>query len=465
MEVKIPSLSLDYGADRQTFLDAAPAGGGGYQGSDITEISDTARETDVDIDVSTLYKASRSAVFEETEKTVCQYIYGPLELPVQAKAGMKPNPDTIARAQAIINRLITKYNLIDSLVTAAQMDLWNFGSGYWEYTFESFPEEGWTGVRIAHRDAYSFAYTPSGKTDTDYVIGKYLKGILKNKKTGELEIWQTKDPDKQNENVQIKQNEENHGILIFKEIGGGDPAGVPYIESIVSGSYDVNLAHKRLLQAVNRAAGTFVALKLSPEELLGKEKILLGADSNTVNAAALKAYYDKIRTHGKKVVKTLSTTTSALLYPGENLISPQFNMGMDPITAHKYLKADVVQHFIPRYVVETEGNSLTSTGQSILDLLAKVGQGWRPVLAAQIIILFNLALEKNGFMDCEVTCKWPQIRPDDKDAIFNQAIAAVEQGIIPPSRARSLIGWEQLTDDEQAELEEYWAFRVQNQIA
>ena len=70
------------------------------------------------------------------------------------------------------------------------------GNGFLEYTFELFPDQDWIGARIYHREALSFAYTPSGKSETDYLIGKYQKGIFQNKKTKELEIYQTPNPDR-----------------------------------------------------------------------------------------------------------------------------------------------------------------------------------------------------------------------------------------------------------------------------
>lgn len=458
VDVKLPTVEY---ASNVEYHDAGPSPG--TQGDEVVDIQDSAKETPVTVDLAVLYKTANSAVYQEIYYMLEKYFFGDLELPVQAKAGKEANPDSVTKAQQMIDRIITKYVPIDSLVDAAFEDILTYGSAYWEWTVENLPEEGWICPKIYHRDAFSFGYTPSGKTDTDYLIGKYLLGVLQNKKTKEWEFWQTPDPDKQNENILIKHAEENHGLIHFREQRGGAPDGRSYIASIVENGYDLGLSRRRLMQATNRAAGAFMALKLQPEELLGKEELITGM--KTSNAAAMKVYYDKIKAHGKKVVQKWSTTTSTLLYPGESIESPPIRIALDPVMVHKYLKTDIVTHFIPRYVTDTEGSSLTSTGESILSLMAKIGKGWRSVLAPFIINFFNLVLEKNGFMDLEIgRCKWPQIETDDKEMVFSQAMASVEQAIIPRSRFLKIMGWDQLTKDEQAELEEYWKFRQENGV-
>lgn len=459
MDVKIPSLNLDYVSDKEQweYHDAGPAA----QGDEVVDIADTAKETVVSIDVSVLYKTGNSAVYREIFTLLERYMFGDLELPVQARAGTTPNSDQIARAQQMIDRIITKYIPIDAIVDAVWEDIALYGSAFVEWTLGTMPEEGFIGPLVfAHREAFSFNVTPAGKTDTDYLIGSILKGVLQNKTTKEMEYWQTPDPDKSTTNILIKHNEENHGLIHFREFRGGDPGGRSYVAPIVEHGYDLALARRRMMQADNRAAGAFMAVKLRPDELLGKEQLILGSK----NGASIGAYYEKIKAHSKKVVQKWSTTTSTLLYPGEELISPSVQIALDPVMVHKYIETGIIKHFIPRHVLETEGNSLTSTGQSILDLMSKIAKGWRSVIAHHLIKFFNMVLEKNGFTDLEVTCKWPQIQPDDKEMAYSQALSALEQAVIPPSRFLSMVGWPQLSDEEKSELEEYWQLRQANGV-
>jgi hypothetical protein len=451
MEVILPGqdayLPLGDSVDAE---DASPQGAAVSvptgQGSGAADYASSAREEEVTIDHNIIFKFMNSATAIEIMFVMMLYIFGDLKVGVRAKPGKEPQGDALQRGQA-----------------CTFPDVAGYGSGFIEYAFGPVPEGVQVPTLFEWRPAYSFAFQPSTKMETDYRIGAILKGVMINRKTAEWEFWQTPDPvNKLTETIQI-QNSDNGGLIHIRDIGSATPDGRSYMKSIIADFYDLALARRKLMQAGNRAAGAFFTVKLDLNEIAGKEDLL--APSNGAKKSSLKDYYEKIITHSKNIVKKVSTSTSTILYPGEKLESPNVQMALDPMAFHKYIKTGILQHFIPRHIVETEGNSLTSTGSSIIDILQQIAEGWRRVYNYYIMMIGNLILEKNGLLDLECYPIWPAIKEEDKDLVFQRAVTAITEMLIPPSRFMTLVGWDQLTDIEKTELEEYWTQRQAKGVA
>ena len=432
------------------------------QGSSAADYLTSATEEEVNIDKDIIFKFMNTATAIEIMTVLMLYIFGDLKVGVRAKPGKEPQGDALQRGQSLMN-IADKYGKWDQVWACTFPDLAGFGSGFIEYAFGPVPEGVQVPTLFEWRPAYSFAFQPSSKMETDYRIGAILKGVMISRKSNEWEYWQTPDPvNKLTENIQI-QNSDNGGLIHIKDIGSATPDGRSYMKSIIGDFYDLALARRKLMQAGNRMAGAFFTVKMDLNELVGKEDLLL--PSAGAKKTTMKDYYEKIQAHAKNIVKKVSTSTSTILYPGEKLESPSVQIALDPLAFHKYIRAGILQHFIPRHIVETEGNSLTSTGDSIIKILGKIAEGWRRVYNYYIMMIGNLILEKNGLLDIECYPIWPAIEEEDKGAVFERAITAVTEMLIPPSRFMTLVGWDQLTDTEKKELEEFWANRLKFQVA
>jgi hypothetical protein len=118
------------------------------------------------------------------------------------------------------------------------------------------------------------------------------------------------------------------------------------------------------------------------------------------------------------------------------------------------LKAEILNHLIPRDWIEQNGQAISKSSQPLWDLAMLVVDGWRANLAEPFEELLTKILEANGFKDWSVEFVWKKLEYEDKVQTRNQALAAWERGALTLDRLYKIMDWEPLTDDERAQLVE-----------
>ena len=116
------------------------------------------------------------------------------------------------------------------------------------------------------------------------------------------------------------------------------------------------------------------------------------------------------------------------------------------------LKAEILNHLIPRDWIEQNGAAVSKSSQPLWDLAMLVVDGWRTFLAEVFEALLTQILEANGFTDWSVEFVWKKLEYEDKAQLRTQALAAWERSAITLDRLYKIMGWDPLTDEERAQL-------------
>lgn len=117
------------------------------------------------------------------------------------------------------------------------------------------------------------------------------------------------------------------------------------------------------------------------------------------------------------------------------------------------LKAEILNHLIPRDWIEQNGQAVSKSSQPLWDLAMLVVDGWRAALAEPIEELLTRILEANGFEDWSVEFVWRKLEYEDKAQLRTQALAAWERSALTLDRLYKIMGWDPLTDEERTQLE------------
>lgn len=117
------------------------------------------------------------------------------------------------------------------------------------------------------------------------------------------------------------------------------------------------------------------------------------------------------------------------------------------------LKAEILNHLIPRDWIEQNGQAVSKSSQPLWDLAMLVVDGWRAALAEAIEELLTRVLEANGFTDWSVQFVWKKLEYEDKVQLRTQALAAWERSALTLDRLYKIMGWDPITDEERAQLE------------
>jgi hypothetical protein len=117
------------------------------------------------------------------------------------------------------------------------------------------------------------------------------------------------------------------------------------------------------------------------------------------------------------------------------------------------LKAEILNHLMPRDWIEQNGAAVSKSSQPLWDLVTLVVDAWRASLAEAFEALLTQILEANGFQDWSVEFVWKKLEQEDKVQLRTQALAAWERSAITLDRLYKIMGWDPLTPEERTQLE------------
>ncbi|MCK9570647.1 hypothetical protein M0R72_16990 [Candidatus Pacearchaeota archaeon] len=340
----------------------------------------------------------------------------------------------------------------ETLMAQTGLDCMGFGSGLVEmgvqdkpdgtYTFPK-TEMGWNAPQwLQYIDAYSLAEQASSTNNTQsYVPGRVLKGIAHDIQNKQMQYWQTQKDGEQP--VQLP----TARILHIRDKSSRYPDGKSYLAGIAPTVLQLEFVRKAFMQNVNyKGVGRCVVKVNEVRDAQGK---LLETPTGTGKRweKAYVAAVDFVKNYGNNNVGVLWGQDHEVIFPNLG------NVG-DVVPVDEYLKAEILQHLIPRDFIEQNGQAISTTGTPLLELVMMVVRGWRRIISDPFEALYTEILEANGFTDwaCEFTYQDPAMENKlEKQKVIVQAFSL---GMLPLNRAIQEMGWQPLAEEEQAEMKE-----------
>jgi hypothetical protein len=340
----------------------------------------------------------------------------------------------------------------ETLMAQTGLDCMGFGSGLVEmgvadkpdgsYTFPK-TEMGWNAPQwLQYLDAYSLAEQPAATLNNQaYVPGRILKGIAYDIRNKQMQYWQTQAEGFPPVRLPTAR------ILHIRDKKSRYPDGKSYLAGIAPTVLQLEFVRKAFMQNVNyKGVGRCVVKVNEVRDAQGK---LLETPTGTGKRweKAYAAAVDFVKNYGNNNVGVLWGQDHEVIFPNLG------NVG-DVVPVDEYLKAEILQHLIPRDFIEQNGPAISTTGTPLLELVMMVIRGWRRIISEPFEALYTEILEANGFQDwaCEFVYTDPAMENKlEKQKVIVQAFSL---GMLPLNRAIAEMGWQPLTEEEQAEMKE-----------
>lgn len=337
------------------------------------------------------------------------------------------------------------------LMAQTGLDCMGFGSGLVEMGVAdrpdgsySFPKTdmGWNAPQwLQYLDAYSLADQAASTLNTQaFVPGRILKGIAYDINKKEMQYWQTQGEGKQP--VQLP----TARILHIRDKKSRYPDGKSYLAGIAPTVLQLEFVRKAFMQAINyKGVGRCVVKVKEMRDAQGK---LLETPTGTGKR------WEKAYAAGVDFVKNYGNNNVGILWEDHDVTFPNFGNIGDITKPDEYLKAEILQHLIPRDFIEQNGQAISTTGTPLLELVMMVVRGWRRIISEPFEALYTEILEANGFKDWAVEFSYIDPAMENKLEKQKVIVQAFSLGMLPLNRAIQEMGWQPLTEEEQEEMKE-----------
>lgn len=361
----------------------------------------------------------------------------------------KLSPKTL-EVQKMLWRLDKIYNT-ETLMAQTGLDCIGFGSGLVEMGVVdrpdgsySFPktEMGWNAPQwLQYLDAYSLSEQAASTMNTQaFVPGRILKGIAYDISKKEMQYWQTQGEGKTP--VQLP----TARIMHIRDKKSRYPDGKSYLAGIAPTVLQLEFVRKAFMQAINyKGVGRCVVKVKEMRDAQGK---ILETPTGTGKR------WEKAYAAGVDFVKNYGNNNVGILWEDHEVIFPNFGNVGDITKPDEYLKAEILQHLIPRDFIEQNGQAISTTGTPLLELVMMVVRGWRRIISEPFEALYTEILEANGFKDWAVEFSYLDPAMENKLEKQKVIVQAFSLGMLPLNRAIAEMGWQPLTEEEQEEMKE-----------
>lgn len=302
----------------------------------------------------------------------------------------------------------------------------------------------WKGPEWAnYLDATSFEQpSPHGIGNYRYVEGRILKGICYDTVERRMEYWQTQPNGTQ---IQIPAGR----VLLVKDRRSRYVDGKSYLEGIVPTALQREHVRKNVMLQIRRAAAPAMGLRIKEMRNTANGQLIgVAPDGKPGNR------WERAWQAGQKALKDYSANKFLMLWEEHEVIESKTIIDGNIWIPDDKLKAEILNHLIPRDWIEQNGAAVSKSSQPLWDLAMLVVDGWRSNLAEPFEELLTRILEANGFQDWSVEFVWKKLEYEDKVQMRTQALDAWARGAITLDRLYKIMGWDPLTDKERVQLAE-----------
>jgi hypothetical protein len=370
-------------------------------------------------------------------------------LPEDQNANTLQNKSNEARK--MLWRLDTQYDT-GTLMQKSGMDTIIFGSGLIERGIielkdgYSFPKTdmGWNAPAwLQYIDAYSFSEQPSDTMNTQaFVPGRLLKGIAYDIAAKKTRYWQLKTEGRNPEEIPSSR------IIQIRDSRSRYPDGKSYMAGIAPTVLQWEATRKAFMQNMNYKGVGRMLIKVN-EARTEAGMLLPNPDGST----AKPRWYNAWKA-AQQTVKNYGNNNVSLLWPEHEPIFPNLGNVGDICKPDEYLKQEILNHLIPRDFIEQNGQAISTTGAPLLELVMMVVHGWRQIISAPFEALYTEILEVNGYQDWAVEFTFADPNLENKVEKQKLALQAASLGLMPTGRLYEEMGWQPLSEDELAEMQE-----------
>lgn len=340
----------------------------------------------------------------------------------------------------------------ETLMAQTGLDCMGFGSGLVEMGVQDRPdgtykfpkhELGWNAPQwLQYIDAFSLSEQASSTNNTQaFVPGRILQGIAYDIEKKQIQYWQTQSEGKQP--VQIP----TARILHIRDKKSRYPDGKSYLAGIAPTVMQLEFVRKAFMQNVNYKGVGRCVVKVN--EVRDAQGNILETPTGTGKRweKAYAAAVDFVKNYGNNNVGVLWGQDHEVIFPNLG------NVG-DVVPVDEYLKAEILQHLIPRDFIEQNGQAISTTGTPLLELVMMVIRVWRRIISEPFEALYTEILEANGFTDWAVEFVYQDPAMENKLEKQKVIVQAFSLGMLPLGRAIAEMGWQPLTEEEQEEMKE-----------
>jgi hypothetical protein len=255
-----------------------------------------------------------------------------------------------------------------------------------------------------------------------------------------MQYWQTQGEGKQP--VQLP----TARIMHIRDKKSRYPDGKSYLAGIAPTVLQLEFVRKAFMQAINyKGVGRCVVKVKEMRDPQGK---LLETPTGTGKR------WEKAYAAGVDFVKNYGNNNVGMLWEDHDVTFPNFGNVGDITKPDEYLKAEILQHLIPRDFIEQNGQAISTTGTPLLELVMMVVRGWRRIISEPFEALYTAILEANGFKDWAVEFTYIDPAMENKLEKQKVIVQAFSLGMLPLNRAIQEMGWQPLTEEEQEEMKE-----------
>ncbi|MDD2524495.1 MAG: hypothetical protein PHT81_06600, partial [Endomicrobiaceae bacterium] len=237
-------------------------------------------------------------------------------------------------------------------------------------------------------------------------------------------------------------------ILVVKDKRSRYVDGKSYLEGIVPTHLQREIVRKNIMLQIRRAAAPAVGLRIKEMRDPNGHLIPFAPTGKPGNR------WEMAWKQGGQALRDYGSNKFLMLWEDHEIIESNAVIPPDIFLPDDKLKAEILNHLIPRDWIEQNGAAVSKSSQPLWDLAMLVVDGWRANLAEPFEELLTKILEANGFKDWSVEFVWKKLEYEDKAQLRTQALAAWERGALTLDRLYTVMGWDPLTEEERAQLVE-----------
>lgn len=295
----------------------------------------------------------------------------------------------------------------------------------WEYI-----DNTYTLTKLRHLPSHSFRILPESGDGSIY--SQILQGIILNDKK-EIEYWQVINEDGDQEKIE--------NVFMVKDPTSTELAGTPIITPIVPIISMLKFVWDTQMQQANRTGAKILFIKVT-DPMPASD---LNNDVGDMDAA-------------KDILKNWGKNTAFPLRGNMEIIDPQIKDDSNMLEIIEVLNQTTIDYVSPISLM-TAGNDSARLGGSDnqrMELLLRWIKSEHSTYEDRFSDLLQIYLDANGYVDYTVKLHIPTPEIDTSELDLKRAAVGADKQVLFPNELRVLLGHEEKSEEELAELKEYY---------
>ena len=295
----------------------------------------------------------------------------------------------------------------------------------WEYV-----DNIYTLTKLRHLPSHSFRTSPESSDGSIY--SQILQGIVLNDKK-EIEYWQVINEDGDQEKVE--------NVFMVKDPTSTELAGTPIIVPIVPIISMLKFVWDTQMQQANRTGAKILFIKVTDPQ---------PASTLNNNVGDMDAAKDILKNWGKN--------TAFPLRGNMEIIDPQIKDDSNNLEIIAALNQMLIDYVSPINLITASDDSarLGGSDSQRMEMLLRWIKSEHSTYEVRFSELLQIYLDANGYVDHTIYLHIPTPEIDSSEIDLKRADAGGKLQALTINEIRVLLGEEELSEDDLAELKEYY---------